>query len=56
MVKTDYKILTRFLTTKELKQRQVKQAEILAEYYFKIKYIKGSNNIQADTLSQKLKL
>jgi hypothetical protein len=29
---------------------------MLAEYYFKIKYIKGINNIKADTLSRKIKL
>jgi hypothetical protein len=42
-----------FLTTKELNQRQVRWAEILTEYYFKIKYIKGTDNIRADTLSKK---
>jgi len=29
---------------------------MLAEYYFKIKYIKGTNNIRADTLSKKAEL
>ena len=33
-----------FLTTKELNRRQVQWAETLAEYYFEIEYIKGSNN------------
>jgi hypothetical protein len=56
IVKTDYKNLTGFLTTKELNQRQVKWAEILAEYYFKIKYIKGTDNTRADTLSRKAEL
>ena len=42
-----------FLTTKEVNQRQVKQAEILTEYYFKIKYIKWIDNTKADTLSRK---
>jgi len=36
VVKTDYKNLIGFLITKELNQRQVKWAEILAEYYFEI--------------------
>ena len=29
---------------------------MLIEYYFKIKYIKGINNIKADILSKKAKL
>jgi len=29
---------------------------MLAEYYFKIKYIKGIDNIKADMLSRKAKL
>ena len=52
----DYKNLTGFLTTKELNYRQVKQAEILIKYYFKIKYVKGIDNIKADTLSRKAEL
>jgi hypothetical protein len=45
-----------FLTTKELNWKQVKWAEILAEYHFKIKYIRGINNTKADILSRKTKL
>jgi hypothetical protein len=45
-----------FLITKELNQRQVRWAEILAEYYFKIKYIKGIDNIRVDILSRKAEL
>jgi hypothetical protein len=56
IIKTDYKNLTGFLTIKELNQRQVKWAEILIKYYFKIKYIKGINNTRADTLSKKAEL
>jgi hypothetical protein len=52
----DYKNLTGFLTTKELNQRQVRWAEILAEYHFEIKYIKKTDNIKVDTLSRKAKL
>ena len=29
---------------------------MLAKYYFKIKYIKGTDNAKADTLSRKAKL
>jgi hypothetical protein len=56
IIKTDYKNLTGFLTTKELNQRQVRWAEILAKYYFKIKHIKGTDNIRADILSKKAEL
>jgi hypothetical protein len=52
----DYKNLTGFLTTKELNQKQVRWAEILAEYYFKIEYVKGIDNIRADILSRKAEL
>ena len=55
IVKTDYKNLIRFLTTKELNYRQVKWVKILVEYYFKIEYIKGINNIKVDILSRKVK-
>ena len=56
IVKMDYKNLMGFLIIKELNQRQVRWAEILAEYYFKIKYIKGTDNAKADTLSKKAEL
>ena len=56
MVKTDHKNFTSFLITKELNQRQVKWAEMLAEYYFKIEHVKGSDNAKADTLSRKKEL
>ena len=52
----DYKNLTRFLTTKELNYRQVRQAEILIKYYFKIKHVKGTDNTKADTLNRKAEL
>ena len=45
-----------FLTTKKLNRRQVRWAEMLAEYYFKIEYIKGIDNIKTDALSKKVKL
>ena len=56
MVKTDHKNFTSFLTIKELNQRQVKQAEMLAEYYFKIEYVKELDNAKTDALSRKEKL
>jgi hypothetical protein len=52
----DYKNLIGFLTTKELNQRQVRWAEILVKYYFKIKYIKGTDNTRTDILSKKAEL
>ena len=45
-----------FLTIKELNRRQVWWVKTLAEYYFKIKYTKGSDNVWVDILSQKLEL
>ena len=56
IVKTDYKNLTGFLTTKKLNRRQVRWVKTLAEYHFEIKYTKGSNNTRADALSQKSEL
>jgi len=29
---------------------------MLAEYYFEIKYIKGTDNVRVDTLSRKVEL
>ena len=52
----DYKNLIGFLTIKELNQRQVRQVEILMEYYFKIQHTKGIENVRADALSRKAKL
>ena len=46
IIKIDYKNLIKFLTIKELNGKQVRQAEILVEYYFKIKYVKGTDNIK----------
>jgi hypothetical protein len=56
IIKTDYKNLMEFLTTKKLNQRQVKWAEILIKYYFEIEYIKGIDNIKVDILSKKAEL
>ena len=48
--------MIKFLITKELNQKQVKWVEILAEYYFKIKHVKGTDNTKADILSKKIEL
>ena len=45
-----------FLIIKELNYRQVRQVEILIEYYFKIQYTKGTKNTRVDVLSRKAKL
>ena len=41
---------------KKLNQRQIKWAEMLAEYHFKIKYVKELNNAKADAFSRKKQL
>jgi hypothetical protein len=52
----DHKNLIGFLTTKKLNWRQIRWVEILIEYYFKIKYIKGTDNIRVDALNKKAEL
>ena len=52
----DYKNLIGFLIIKKLNRRQVKQMEILIEYYFKIKHSKGINNIKANIFGKKIEL
>src|SRR6266571_5091803 len=47
-VKTDYKNLTGFLIIKELNRQQMRWAEMLSEYHFEIKYIKGSDNAKVN--------
>ena len=56
IIKMDYKNLTGFLIIKELNQKQVRWAEILIKYYFKIKYIKGIDNTKADIFNKKIEL
>ena len=51
-VVTDHKNLTAFTTTKTLNKRQVRWAEELSSYNFKINYRKGSENQAADALSR----
>jgi hypothetical protein len=52
-VYTDHKNLTYFTTTKELNGRQVRWAEMLADYNFRVHYKKGSENARADALSRR---
>ena len=52
----DYKNLIGFLIIKELNQRQVRWVEMLIEYYFKIQYTKGIENIKVNALSKKAEL
>ena len=47
----DYKNLIGFLIIKNLNRRQVRWAEMLIEYYFKIEYTKSIENVEADALS-----
>ena len=51
----DYQNLVYFITIKQLNRRQVRQAEILALYNFKIHYVQGKENTQANALSRKPK-
>ena len=53
IVYSDHKNLSYFTTTKKLNQPQVRWAELLASYNFLIHYWKGSENGQADSLSQR---
>ncbi|SLM36259.1 retrotransposon nucleocapsid protein [Lasallia pustulata] len=50
---TDHKALEHFMTSKELTRRQVRWAEKLSEYNFKIMYQTGAKNIKADALTRK---
>jgi len=52
-VYSDHKNLLYFTTTKELNRRQVRWAETLATYDFKITYRKGIENTRADALSRR---
>lgn len=50
---TDHKNLLYFTTTKVLNRRQVRWAEELSKYHFKIIYRKGGENGKADALSRR---
>jgi len=53
-VLSDHKNLTSFTTTKQLNRRQVRWAELLASYNFKIVHCKGTENGAADALSRRI--
>jgi hypothetical protein len=50
---TDHKNLVSFTTTKQLNRRQVRWAELLGQYKFKIVYTPGKDNGRADALSRR---
>ena len=52
LVLTDHRNLSRFMTTTSLSQRQVRWAQELSRYHFKIDYRQGSKN-PADGLSRR---
>jgi transposase InsO family protein len=52
-VYTDHKNLTYWTTTKELNRRQVRWAEVLTRYDFKITHVRGTENGRADALSRR---
>ena len=49
---TDHKGLETFMTSKKLTPRQVRWAEILADYNIKIQYQTGAKNVKADALTR----
>jgi hypothetical protein len=52
-MKSNHHNLTYFTTTKELSGRQARWAERLARFNFRIKYIKGKENVMTDALSRR---
>ena len=50
---TDHKNLEYFVTTKQLNRRQVRWAQLLANYDFVVKYRPGAQNGKADALSRR---
>ena len=50
---TDHKNLEYFVTTKQLNRRQVRWAQLLANYDFVVKYRPGVQNGKADALSRR---
>ena len=49
---TDHKSLEHFMSSKELTRRQVRWAQKLSEYNFKIMYQTGPRNVKADALTR----
>ncbi len=54
LVLTDHNNLQRFMDTKSLSSRQVRWAQELSKYHFRIDYQQGKANGAADALSQNL--
>ena len=52
LVLTDYNNLCRFMDTKSLSSRQVRWAQELSQYHFRIDYRQGKANAAADALSR----
>jgi RNase H-like domain found in reverse transcriptase len=52
-VYTDHNTLVNLTTQKELKERQARWLDLMAEFGIKIKYQVGKKNIVADTLSRR---
>ncbi|CCD50686.1 hypothetical protein BofuT4_P087490.1 [Botrytis cinerea T4] len=52
-VYTNHKNLVYFTTTKQLNRRQIRWSETMANYNFRISYVKGSENARANALSRK---
>ena len=52
LVLTDYNNLRRFMDTKSLSSRQVRWAQELSRYHFRIDYRQGKANAAADALSR----
>ena len=52
LVLTDYNNLCRFMDTKSLSSRQVRWAQELSRYHFRIDYRQGKANAAADALSK----
>jgi hypothetical protein len=53
IVKSDHHNLKYFTTTKELVGRQIRWAEYLSKFKFRIEHIKGKENVIADALSRR---
>ena len=52
LVLTDHNNLRRFMDTKSLSSRQVRWAQELSRYHFRIDYCQGKANAAADALSR----
>ena len=50
---TDHLNLTHWTTIKQLNKRQIRWAETMAPYKFKIHHVKGTENARADALSRR---